>query len=325
MNRIKTADAVVGRWPEIFAYYKLPPVTGRSHFKGKCPICERKGKFRIDDRDGRGTFICTCNAGDGWKLLTLTQGKDYKTLADEIDQLLGIQSDKRSVVKKVTDVTTFRNRVTARYANLPSLKGTQGEAYLRNRGIHVLPADNVKYCAEQPVRNGKLQAIWALVTDAKGALCYLHRTYLDGDRKADIAPQKKLDSTQEESYREHAPSPAIRLFPVDSTLGIAEGIETALSCKQIYGVNTWSVVNANLMKRFRVPSGVKHLIIFTDMDWNAAGHAAAMECAHSNLLAGNDLEKISVRWPDFGDFNDLLQNGDQARELEFIRKTAETA
>ncbi|WP_340622430.1 DUF7146 domain-containing protein [Xenorhabdus siamensis] len=325
MNRIKTADAVIGRWPEIFAYYKLPPVTGKNHFKGKCPICERKGKFRIDNKDDRGTFICTCNRGDGWALLRLTQGKDFKTLADEIDQLLGIQSDKRSVVKKETNITKFRNKVTACYANLPGLKGTQGEDYLRNRGIHVLPADNVKYCADQPVRNGKLQAIWSLVTDAKGTLCYLHRTYLDGDKKADITPQKKLDSTQEESYREHASSLAIRLFPVDSTLGIAEGIETALSCKQIYGVNTWSVVNANLMKRFRAPNGVKHLIIFTDMDWNAAGHAAAMECAHSNLLAGNDLEKISVRWPDNGDFNDLLQNGDQARQLEFTKKTAETA
>ncbi|MDC9591927.1 primase-helicase zinc-binding domain-containing protein, partial [Xenorhabdus sp. XENO-10] len=94
VNRIKTTEAVVGRWPEIFAYYKLPPVTGKRHFKGNCPVCKQKGKFRIDDRDGRGTFICTCNAGDGWALLRLTQGKEFKVLADEIDQLLGIQRDK---------------------------------------------------------------------------------------------------------------------------------------------------------------------------------------------------------------------------------------
>ncbi|MDC9591869.1 DNA primase, partial [Xenorhabdus sp. XENO-10] len=34
---MKTTEAVVGRWPEIFAYYKLPPVTGKRHFKGNCP------------------------------------------------------------------------------------------------------------------------------------------------------------------------------------------------------------------------------------------------------------------------------------------------
>ncbi|WP_187655406.1 hypothetical protein [Xenorhabdus sp. PB62.4] len=40
-----------------------------------------------------------------------------------------------SVVKKEMNITTFRNRVTACYANLPVLKGTQGEAYLRNRAF----------------------------------------------------------------------------------------------------------------------------------------------------------------------------------------------
>ncbi|WP_176553677.1 DUF7146 domain-containing protein [Xenorhabdus szentirmaii] len=322
---MKTADAVIGHWPTIFEYYGLPPVTGKNHFKGKCPICERRGSFRIDDREGRGTFICVCNVGDGWKLLTLTQKKDYRTLADEIDRLLGIQSDKRSVVKKDTTITSFRSKITSCYASLPSIKGTQGEAYLRHRGIHTLPADNVKYCPDQPVRNGKLQALWALVTDAKGTLCYLHRTYLDGDKKANITVQKKQDAMQEQNYNVHAQSLAIRLFPVSSTLGIAEGIETALSCKQIYGVNTWSTVNAGFMEKFLVPNGVKHLIIFADYDQSATGHAAALKCAQKNLSANNDLEKVSVFWPDHGDFNDMLQNADQARELVFMKTQREKA
>ncbi|MCW7547141.1 toprim domain-containing protein [Photorhabdus sp. APURE] len=320
---MKTTDAVIGKWSIVFEHYGLPPITGKKHYKGKCPICGQKGKYRCDDQDGRGTFICVCNTGDGWKLLSLTQKKDFGTLANEIDAFLGIQSDKRSVVKKETDITAFRSRVTACYPNILNLKGTQGEAYLRNRGIHILPADNMKYCPDQPTHKGKLQALWSLVTDAKGTLCYLHRTYLDGDKKADITPQKKLDATQEENYRNYAVSPAIRLFPVSSALGIAEGVETALSCKQIYGVNTWSVVNTNYMKRFLVPNGVKHLIIFADMDWNAAGHDAAMECAHKNLLANNELEKVSVRWPDHGDFNDTLIDGDEVRELVFMKKQRE--
>ncbi|OTA14109.1 DNA primase [Xenorhabdus vietnamensis] len=134
-----------------------------------------------------------------------------------------------------------------------------------------------------------------------------------------------MNSLQEDSHLAHAQSVAIRLFPVDSTLGIAEGVETALSCKQIYGVNTWSAMNAGHMAKFIAPCGVKHLIIFADNDWSATGHAAAMECARKNLQASNDVEKVSVRWPDFGDFNDLLMNGDQARQLEFTKKTAETA
>ncbi|MCP9270549.1 toprim domain-containing protein, partial [Xenorhabdus sp. XENO-1] len=104
-----------------------------------------------------------------------------------------------------------------------------------------------------------------------------------------------------------------------------EGIETALSCKQIYGVNTWSTMNAGHMAKFLAPRGVKHLIIFADNDWSATGEAAAYACATRNLKANNDIERVSVRWPDAGDFNDLLQNGDQAREREFMKKQRETA
>ena len=75
------------------------------------------------------------------------------------------------------------------------------------------------------------------------------------------------------------------------------------------------------MKKFRVPAGVKNFIIFADRDINSAtGLAAAMECAHANLMAKNDLDKVSIYWPDNGDFNDMLMNGDQVREMVFYKK-----
>ncbi|CDG99720.1 toprim domain-containing protein [Xenorhabdus bovienii] len=326
MNRIKTTEAVIGHWPEIFSYYKLPPVTGNKHFKGKCPICKQKGKFRIDDRDGRGTFICTCNAGDGWALLRLTQGKEFKVLADEIDQLLGLHRDKVTPKPKVSTVADNRQKIITLYSRMPELKGTSAEKYLQSRGIYSnQPIEQIRFCKKQPTYQGDYQAMWALATDSRGQLCYLHRTYLDADRKAPLDVTKKMMSLQEDSYLAHTESVAIRMFPVASTLGIAEGIETALSCKQIYGVNTWSTMNAGHMAKFLAPRGVKHLIIFADNDWSATGEAAAYACATKNLKANNDIERVSVRWPDLGDFNDLLQNGDQAREREFMKPQRETA
>ncbi|HHY7284975.1 TPA: DNA primase, partial [Escherichia coli] len=50
--------------------------------------------------------------------------------------------------------------------------------------------------------------------------------------------------------------------------------------------------------------------------------AAACECAHANLQARNDIQRVSVRWPDHDDFNNMLMNGDQVRELVFYRKKA---
>lgn len=51
------------------------------------------------------------------------------------------------------------------------------------------------------------------------------------------------------------------MFPTSSTLGIAEGIETALACHQITKCNTRATMNTAFMKKFRVPAGVKNLII----------------------------------------------------------------
>lgn len=323
---MKTAHAAKGRWPEVFDYFGLPPVTGKNHYKGECPICQRRGKFRIDDHDGQGTWICTCGSGDGMSLLMQTQGKAYGVLCSEIDKLLG--NDYRHEKAPVNSSSeSKRRRVISKFSKLVSLRGTTAASYLNQRSITRLPADAVKFCDRERHNGRVFQSIWSLATDDKGELCYLHRTLLDGDRKANIGDSaKRLASLQDEKYLDYARSVAVRMFPTASTLGIAEGLETALSCHQVYGVNTWAVVNSGFMKKFRAPAGVRHLIIFADMDKNSAtGQAAAFECAHANLIAKNDIERVTVRWPDNGDFNDMLMNGDQVREQVFFKRAVANA
>jgi len=324
---MRTAEAVIGRWPEVFEYFGLPPVTGKHHFKGECPICRKTGKFRSDDKDGRGTWICNCDSGDGWKLLTLTQQKPIRDLMDEVDRIIGnsFTPDARAVVRQASDIKQTRDAVIRQFANLKPLRDTDGETYLKGRGISVLPSsDAVRFCASQKAADNRIfQAIWSLVTDNKANICYLHRTLLENGKKANVDVAKKQKALQEQNLLEHAGSVAIRLFPVSSTLGIAEGIETALSCRQVYNVNTWSVINAGFMAKFIAPTGVNHLVIFADMDQHSAtGHAAALACARANLLSKNDVNKVTVRWCDSGDFNDLIQSGERVRELVFYRKAA---
>ena len=324
---MKTAEAAKGRWTEILEHYGLPPITGKNHYKGECPVCGARSKFRIDDRDGAGTWICVCGSGDGMKLLSLTQtGKTFSALCAEVDQLIG-NDYRREKIPANSSAAKLRQRAISKFAKLLPLRGTNGEGYLRQRGINKLPSEAIRFCEKQRHAGRIYHALYALATDDKGELCYLHRTLLEGDRKAPLGESaKRQKSLQEDNYLEYARSVAIRMFPVSSTLGIAEGIETALSCYQIYGVNTWAVMNSNFMKKFRVPAGVKHLIVFADMDKHSTtGQAAAFECAHANLLAKNDLVKVSVRWPDNGDFNDMLMNGDEVRELVFYKKQKEAA
>ncbi|MFG6089008.1 toprim domain-containing protein [Enterobacter soli] len=318
---MKTVEAAKGQWAMIFEHYGLPPITGKHHFRGKCPLCDSVGKFRIDDRDGGGTWICTCGSGDGLKLVTETQGKPFNEVCREIDALIG-NTFRRDKVPETSDASKLRRKVLNNFAKMSPLRGTSGAEYLNSRGIYQLPTDAVRLNPKQRHNGRVYQSIYSLATDDKGELCYLHQTLLDGAKKADIgASAKRQKSLQEDNYLDHARSIAIRMFPVASTLGIAEGIETALSAYQIYKVNTWATMTANFMKKFRVPAGVKHLIIFADRDeTSATGLAAACECAHANLVAKNDLQRVSVYWPDHDDFNNMLMNGDQVRELVFYKK-----
>lgn len=320
---MKTAEAAKGRWSEIFEHYGLPSITGKNHYKGECPVCSARGKFRIDNENNAGTWICVCGSGDGMKLLTLTQGKSFAVLCAEVDQLIGNNYQRVSIPVN-SSAAKQRQRVISKFSKLVDLRGTTAADYFRNRGITKLPTEAIRYCDRQRHAGRVYQALYSLATDDKGELCYLHQTLLDDDKKANIGESaKRLKSLQEDNYLDHARSVAIRMFPVSSTLGIAEGIETALSCYQLYSVNTWAVINSGFMKKFRVPAGVTHLIVFADMDkTSATGQAAAFECAHANLVAKNDLVKVSIRWPDNGDFNDMIMNGDQVREQVYRKKVA---
>ncbi|VVT53968.1 DNA primase, phage associated [Kosakonia radicincitans] len=231
---MKTAEAAKGRWSEIFEYYGLPPITGKNHFKGECPVCGARGKYRVDDRDGSGSWICVCGSGDGMSLLVKTQGKSFSAISTEVDQIIG-NDYRHEKIPVHSSAARLRQRTISKFAKLSPLRGTAGAGYLQHRGITRLPADAIRFCDKQRHAGKVYQALYALATDDKGELCYLHRTLLEGEHKAPLGESaKRQKSMQEENYLEYARSVAIRMFPVSSTLGIAEGIETALSCYQIY-------------------------------------------------------------------------------------------
>lgn len=192
---MKTAEAAKGRWSEIFEYYGLPPITGKNHYKGECPVCKARGKYRVDDRDGQGTWICVCGSGDGMKLLTLTQSKSFSAICAEVDQLIG-NNYQRINVPSNSSAARQRQRVISKFSKLLDLRGTSAAGYLLQRGISRLPAEGIRFCDRQRHAGRVYQALYALATDDKAELCYLHQTLLDGDRKADIDSAKRLKSLQ---------------------------------------------------------------------------------------------------------------------------------
>jgi hypothetical protein len=96
----------------------------------------------------------------------------------------------------------------------------------------------------------------------------------------------------------------IRLWPDEAVtcgLGIAEGIETALSLAWAYAP-VWATIDAGHMARFPVLDGIETLFIAQDQD--SAGMAAASICARRWADAGREVLVTNQRT---NDLNDVLR------------------
>ena len=124
----------------------------------------------------------------------------------------------------------------------------------------------------------------------------LHATYLDATgNKARVPEVKKL-----------VPLPvprggAVRLAPSAATMGVATGLETAMSAMLLHEVPVWATLNDGNLMKFEPPPTCKHLIIFGDHDTSFSGQVAAYSLAHRLQLLKQDgvprFGRIEVRIP----------------------------
>jgi hypothetical protein len=164
--------------------------------------------------------------------------------------------------------------------------------YLENRGLNLtsypvgLRMSTLPYF-ENGVEHDRFPVMLGAVTDKDGKLLALHRTFVTNDgHKAPVENPKKLTCASGSIA-----GASIKLSPpeiIDGklTLGVAEGIETALACQLGSQVPTWSCVSANGIKSFVWPSGLERLVIFADHDPSGVGQAAANALAARATAAG---------------------------------------
>jgi hypothetical protein len=135
----------------------------------------------------------------------------------------------------------------------------------------------------------------AAVTDETG-LVAVHRTFLsrNGRSLSSREPARAALGS--------LGSGLVRLVSADNRLGLAEGIETALSASRLFGVPCWATLGAERFKRITLPASVTEIILFLDHD--AAGHQA--ETMARERFADR---RIEVRYPTEAgaDWNDVLR------------------
>jgi len=178
--------------------------------------------------------------------------------------------------------------------------GTAVEAYLAGRGCPLPRSGEIRYLP--PTDGHPWPCMMGRITDAITAVpLSLHFTLLslDGTGKAPVPRQKLLLPNHRKQ------GGVIRLVDdgeVTTGLGIAEGIETALSVIASGWSPVWCAIDAGNIAAFPVLDGVESLTVFSDQD--AAGIKAALACQARWREAGKE---CAIAAPPIAgtDWNDL--------------------
>lgn len=178
------------------------------------------------------------------------------------------------------------------------IERTPAAAYLASRGLRIQSAE-LRYHKSTAHGRAPLTeyrpALIAAVRDDSGIVA-IHRTFIDGHGRglAAIAnPRCGLGRFGEG---------AVRLGGAGPRLGLAEGIETALSAALLFGVPCWAALGSERFGRIALPEGTSDLLLFLDHD---SGGRRAERLARE---AFSDKVQIEAHYPQRrgDDWNDVL-------------------
>ena len=299
-----------GRWVGILSSIGMPPKALRNRH-GPCPICGGKDRFRFDDREGRGTWFCSkCGAGDGIELVKRFLNVGFPEAARRIEHEIGTVAPVRHCERPVRQDQRRREHIVGLWSrSKPICADDHAGRYLRERtGITVVPRC-LRYLARERYTEDGSAPSWHPVMLARvepsdaaaamGARSALHRTYLDRDQgKARVAEPRKMLGTM-------PPGAAVRLAPHAAELGIAEGIETALSASAMFHVPCWAALTADLLVKWSPPASVTTVRVFADNDGSHTGQAASYELAR-RLGSLGIRTVVEIPEHEGDDWNDVL-------------------
>lgn len=315
-----------GRWPQILRHFGIDS----SHLKnkhGSCPICGGKDRYRFDDKNGDGTFICNkCGAGDGIKLLRLKHGWSFLYALQKLSDFLGgsqhvpsirysrniLSSDNKIPLQNSEDlIIVNQQRLNKIWKEAsPIITGDPVDTYLKSRGIELTQYPTVlrfhpclAYYDVHRRLIGNFSAMLAMVTDANNRPVSIHRTYLGNGCKAPVEKPKKLMSP---IFPGATSGGAIKLSePKDGQLAVAEGIESALAFHIATGLPVWATVSANGMEHVVIHANVTQITIAVDNDVNNVGQKAAHKLKQRLLNEGRCVKCVTPTKADT-DFADML-------------------
>lgn len=307
----RVQEAASGRWLDILIDAGLPEVM-LLRLNRPCPLCGGRDRFSFYRNKPDGHWFCRgCGYGDGLSLLQKWRSERFTDTLVYLERVLGLPEYKRQDTGPDSVQTAEaaakkrrQDRIEAVWKEAQALSKVPPSdpvrLYLASRGLY---CGSICELRSHPLldyweelddgdrTHKRWPAMLALVTDDEGRIVTLHRTYLTPEGiKAPIEAPKKL-------YAGGVRGGLIRLGEPSDVLGIAEGIETALSARTLFKIPVWSAVSVGGFQNFtKVPDGVRKVVVFGDNDRSYAGQAGAYALA-ARLRRDNPSLEIEVEIP----------------------------
>jgi putative DNA primase/helicase len=291
-----------GRWRSILPALGIDPryLTGKH---GPCPVCGGRDRFRFDNKQGAGTWICThCGAGQGIKLAMMFTGiTDFKEIAVKIEAVIG-RSPAEPAKSERSEAAHRAAMNQLRRGSRPIRAGDHVDRWMQRRGLGALSYPTCLRSHAGLRHSGPPVSVHpgmiAMVSSASGKPVMIHRTFLTPDgTKAPVEKPRMFCAGKVPA------GSAVRLATAAKVMGVAEGIETALAATKLFEVPTWAALSDRGVETFEPPPAVERLVIFGDHDANGAGQRAAYSLASRLRI------KVEVKIPDIPDtdWNDVLR------------------
>ena len=277
-NQAPLWERARGRWYGILSHLG---VSGRflTRRNGPCPICGGKDRWRWTDWQGAGSWVCNkCGTGTGADLVMALRGCEFREAAKMIEDVIGKAEPEHRQERSDAECRAAMREVWD--SGVEVTPSCPAGLYLARRvpGLVTVPK-TIRYVPWLRHGNQQFPAMVVKIASPQSVAVQIQRTWItfDGQKAPLEQPRKLMPGTL-------PPGSAAYLGRItDGRLGIAEGVETALSASLRFGRPFWSVLSAGNMVHFRPPVDVTDLLICADHDLSYTGQAAAY-CAARDIV-----------------------------------------
>lgn len=293
------AKAARGHWPRILPALGVKVVKNRHT---ACPVCGGTDRFRFDDQEGRGTWICNqCGAGDGMDLVKKALSLSLAEAAARVNGLTGSLPpvDSMPAASAGEDNEAARAAAVKQARQLVSTaQQSTGNAYLSRKGLPDQPCLTLAKPQKVALTAYRAGDLLVPLHDTGGQLVNVQLINATGEKRT-----LKGGQVKGACHVLSTGKPAARIW-------LTEGYATGLTVHNLTGDEVWIALSSVNLLSLAGLAREKHatlpLLIAADRDLNGDGQAKAKQAA--------EVSRAAVALPPvFGDWNDaFMQHGEES-------------